>query len=215
MISSTYVGFIILGWPQKASHPHLTVGLPPCPIDVRSLEIICTQDNRKGVSCTVCSGSIWQTHTDGHRLPLRSNGTLTLSPLCPLRIWCGVVQLEAGGARLEVSEASWRSRQAPTALTSLQPSSPIYSPISKDLLPYLGSLSSFNSSEDFLILWGLSYLANLKTSNTEWTNYVLSRLPSDLIAWQLKTSTSNKKLFGNIWKGESKKLNILWISVVV
>ena len=56
-------------------------------------------DNRKGVSCTVCSGSIRQTNTDdGHRLPPRINGTLTLSPLCPLRIWCGVVQLEAGGA---------------------------------------------------------------------------------------------------------------------
>ena len=141
-----------------------------------------------------------------HRLP-----PLTLSPLCPLRIWCGVVQLEAGGARLEVSEASWRSRQAPTALTSLQPSSPIYSPISKDLLPYLGSLSSSYSSEHFLILWGLCYLANLKTSTTEWTNYVLSRLPSDLIAWQLKTSTSNKNLFVNIWKCASKKAKVFMI----
>ena len=159
MISSTYVGFIILGWPQKASHPHLTVGLPPCPIDVRSLEIICTQDNRKGVSCTVCSGSIWQTHTDdGHRLPPRINGTLTLSPLCPLRIWCGVVQLEAAGAAWRfLRQAGGPARHQQRSPASSPP--PRYTPrypktcfrISDPCLPST-HLNIFWSSEVYLIL---------------------------------------------------------------
>ena len=48
------------------------------------------------------------------------NGTLTLcAPLCAVRIWCRVDSWRRCRPS-EVSEASWRSRQAPTALTSLQ-----------------------------------------------------------------------------------------------